>query len=150
MLRLGEPATADRDRSVNPGMTATGRCLCGAITWSATAPSSSVHYCHCAMCRRWTGSPFATLAWYPKTAVSWSGPEPIVFRSSPIAERAHCGRCGTPLWLSYDGQDKLALTVGSFDRPEGVTPDHHYGIEGRIVWADIGHSLPGEETQEHW
>jgi hypothetical protein len=102
------------------------------------------------MCRRWTGSPFATLAWYPKTAVRFSGAEPVMFHSSPIATRTHCGRCGAPLSLAYDGQGRIALTVGSFDRPESVTPDHHYGVESRIPWADIGTAFPGEETQEHW
>jgi hypothetical protein len=35
----------------------TGGCLCRAVTWSADALPSSVHYCHCTLCRRWTGSP---------------------------------------------------------------------------------------------
>jgi hypothetical protein len=43
-----------------------------------------------------------------------------------------------------------ALTVGSFDGPQAVTSDHHYGIEGRIAWVDIGASSPGEATQERW
>lgn len=149
---LGSDAAAlsDADDVNADSATVTGGCLCGAITWRATAPSSSVHFCHCAMCRRWTGSPFATLAWYPKMAVRWSGADPVAFRSSPIAVRSHCGHCGTPLSLAYDGQDKIALTVGSFDRPQEVTPDHHYGIESRIAWADIGASFPGEATQERW
>lgn len=129
---------------------ARGSCLCGAVTLSVSVPSSSVHYCHCAVCRRWTGSPFATLAWYPKTAVRWSGSQRRLFRSSPIAVRSRCGHCGTPLSLAYDGQDNLALTIGSFDRPESISPDQHYGIEGRIAGVDIGPSFPGEATQERW
>jgi hypothetical protein len=31
-----------------------------------------------------------------------------------------------------------------------VTPTHHYGVEGRLAWADIGHDLPGRETRETW
>jgi hypothetical protein len=102
------------------------------------------------MCRRWTGSPFATLAWFPLAAVRWAGAAPKAFHSSPIAARSHCGHCGTPLSLVYDGQEQLALTVGSFDAPETVLPDHHYGIEARIHWVDIGKSLRGEETKERW
>lgn len=43
--------------------------------------------------------------------------------------------CGTPLYLAYDGRDDFALAVGSLDTPEGVTPTHHYGAEGRLPWA---------------
>jgi hypothetical protein len=102
------------------------------------------------MCRRWTGSPFAALAWYPIASLRWAGPPPAVFRSSPIAVRTHCANCGTPLSLVYDGQAQVALTVGSFDAPESVIPDHHYGSESRLGWVDIGNFLPSQETEERW
>ncbi|HYC65329.1 MAG TPA: GFA family protein [Reyranellaceae bacterium] len=127
----------------------TGRCLCGAVRWTATEAPRDVHHCHCGMCRRWTGAAFATLVWFARTAVRWEG-EPVAFRSSPIAIRTHCGTCGTPLALAYDGRSDIALTAGSMDAPQSVTPDHHYGVEGRLPWADIGRDLPSKETQESW
>jgi hypothetical protein len=42
------------------------------------------------------------------------------------------------------------IAVESLDAPETVTPDHPYGSEGRLQWADIGKSLPSEATKEHW
>jgi hypothetical protein len=101
------------------------------------------------MCRRWTGGPFATLAWFARDAVQWTG-TPVAFRSSPIAIRTHCGACGTPLSLAYDARDDVALTVGTFDKPEAVHPTHHYGAESRIAWADIGPALPAKPTREQW
>jgi hypothetical protein len=127
----------------------TGRCLCGAVGWSAESAPQQVHHCHCGMCRRWTGAAFATLVWFPRTAVRWQG-EPVVYRSSPIALRTHCGACGTALSLAYDAREDIALTVGSMDAPESVTPDHHYGVEGRLPWADIGADLPVTATRERW
>lgn len=102
------------------------------------------------MCRRWTGAAFATLAWFPRASTIWGGDAPVVYRSSPIAVRAHCGACGTPLYLAYDGEDRLGLTVGSMDAPYAVTPASHYGAEGRLFWADIGPDLPAERTRERW
>jgi hypothetical protein len=52
------------------------------------------------------------------------------------------------LSLAHDSQDDLALTVGSMDEPQSVTPTHHYGIEGRLAWMDIGNDLPGKRTRE--
>jgi hypothetical protein len=101
------------------------------------------------MCRRWTGGSFATLAWFGRDAVQWTGTA-VAFRSSPIAIRTHCGACGTPLSLAYDARDDVALTVGTFDTPEAVHPTHHYGAESRIAWVDIGPALPAQPTREQW
>ena len=67
---------------------------------------------------------FATLAWFARGAVQWTG-KPVSFRSSPIAVRTHCGAYGTPLYLAYDARDDVALTVGTFDTLEAVHPTHH-------------------------
>jgi hypothetical protein len=130
--------------------TFTGACLCQAIEWRADGAPLSVHHCHCSMCRRWTGGPFATLAWFAQASVRWTGDEPAVFRSSPIALRSHCGRCGTPLSLTYDRRHDVALAAGTLDDPEAIQPTHHYGVESRLCWADIGPDLPGKPTRETW
>jgi hypothetical protein len=128
----------------------TGKCLCGCVAWEAAGEPTSVHFCHCGMCRRWTGSPFATLAWYPVDRITWKGQTPSQFRSSPIAIRSYCGSCGTPMALTYDGRDEIALTVGTADEAASLVPTYHYGCESRLPWADIGSSLPREETKERW
>jgi hypothetical protein len=127
-----------------------GTCLCGATEWLACGVPSSVHYCHCSMCRRWTGSPFATLIWFARVDVKWTGRPPVSFRSSPLATRSHCGLCGTPMYLEYPGQTDIALTVGTMNNPEMVTPTHHYGCESRLPWVDIGQALPARPTEESW
>jgi hypothetical protein len=101
------------------------------------------------MCRRWTGGGFATVVWLSERALTWRG-EPARFRSSRIAVRAHFRNCGTPLFLKYDSRDDIALAVGTLDDPQSVTPTHHYGIEGKLAWADIGRDLPGPQTRETW
>lgn len=45
-----------------------------------------------------------------------------LFRSSPIAIRSHCARCGIPLALAYGGRKDIALTAGSLDDPARVAP----------------------------
>lgn len=102
------------------------------------------------MCRRWTGSGFATLVWFARSELSWQGEAPTLFRSSPIAVRSHCGLCGAPLALAYDARTDIALTVGTLDDPAAVIPQSHYGVEGRLPWADIGKGLPAGETRERW
>jgi hypothetical protein len=128
----------------------TGGCLCGAVRWTATGAPKVVHHCHCSMCRRWTGGAFATLVWLDSSHVQWTGAAPVRYRSSPIAVRTHCACCGTPLALAYDARGDIALAIGALDHPDVVTPSHHYGVEGRLPWADIGCDLPGKPTKERW
>jgi len=102
------------------------------------------------MCRRWTGSAFATLVWFGRSDLVWEGEAPAFHRSSPIALRSHCARCGTPLALTYDVRDNIALTAGSLDDPTQVTPRHNYGVEGKVPWIDDVCGLPCQQTRERF
>ena len=55
-------------------MEQTGKCLCGAVTFTASGVESDAGACHCDMCRRWTGSLLITVSsddvTLPSTAVS--------------------------------------------------------------------------------
>lgn len=102
-----------------------GGCLCGAVRFSAALPTLEFGACHCEMCRRWTGSALMALS-VPQAAVRWKGDEHIArYQSSDWAERAHCRRCGTPLFyhVTADGpmSDELELPVGLLDDPSGLT-----------------------------
>ncbi len=80
----------------------------------------------------------------------WTKEQPSVYRSSPIAVRGFCPDCGTPLFLKYDDDHRIRLTVGSLDDPGRAEPTSHYGIESRLGWVRSKPGLPEEETQERF
>jgi hypothetical protein len=127
-------------------MPLTGGCQCGAIRFRVEGRPRDIHYCHCSMCRRAVGNAFATLVWLEQAMLTWTGAAPAIYASSKIADRGFCRRCGSPLFLRYGNSSQIALMAGSFDDPAGFRPSHHYGIEARLPWADIGASLPGYPT----
>jgi hypothetical protein len=127
-------------------MALTGACLCGRVGFSVEGRPRDVHYCHCSMCRRAVGNAFATLVWIECAQLAWTREPPDLRPSSAIAVRGFCGRCGTPLFLQYRGSPQIALMAGCFDDPASLQPTHHYGIESRLPWADIGRDLPGRPT----
>jgi hypothetical protein len=102
------------------------------------------------MCRRWTGSAFATLVWFEKKDVRWTGLQPKLYRSSPIARRSHCDNCGTPVHLDYDQRSDLAFAAGTVEEPNVLKPHHNYSIESKLDWVDELATLQGKATAEKW
>ena len=126
----------------------TGGCLCGRRRYFFQADDPYAGCCHCSMCRRATGGPFAVLVRTEIDSMQWLKEPPAVYRSSPIAYRGFCPDCGSPLFLQYDGDDLIRITAGLLDHPERARPRGHYGVEGRLHWADCQNLLPAEETKE--
>lgn len=94
-------------------MRATGKCLCGAVTFTAQDVEPEAHVCHCSMCRHWAGGPTFSVAC---SSVEFRGLENVRrFRSSEWAERGFCERCGSNLFYRLLKPDQYLLQVGTFD-----------------------------------
>lgn len=119
---------------------ATGGCQCGAVRYALYAtPEGSI--CHCRMCQKAVGGPFAALAKLAKADFAWTRGTPGAFRSSASAFRDFCPACGTPLTFRYPDAPHMEVTIGSLDNPAAVPPQRNYGAESRLPWiADL---LPG-------
>jgi hypothetical protein len=117
------------------GRPLTGGCQCGAVRFACDAPPENVHVCHCRMCQKAVGGPFAVICPVPKAsfrvtrgAMSW-------FQSSDVARRGFCRDCGTPMAFDYPQDEGIGLLVGTFDRPDQVPPVVQYGNESRLPWS---------------
>jgi hypothetical protein len=126
----------------------TGGCQCGAVRYQITGSPERVHLCHCRMCQKAVGGPFAASAPVRRVHFAWTRGTPANFASSSLAHRDFCSNCGTPLTFRYDDAETISVTLGSLDRPQDVPPVRHYGIEGRLPWLDRIGSLPLETTDE--
>lgn len=96
--------------------TSHGRCLCGAITFTAQGVDTHHHACHCSMCRRWSGgAPFFSAS---TDEVTFTGTEHIArYKSSTWAERGFCRTCGTTLFYFLEPTKSYMMSVGAFDDP---------------------------------
>ena len=65
----------------------TGGCQCGAIRFALKAVPVKVSICHCRMCQKASGAPFASFADIARDDFSWTRGTPASFRSSSIAMR---------------------------------------------------------------
>jgi hypothetical protein len=127
-----------------------GGCQCGAIRFAMTSAPSKVSICHCRMCQKAAGAPFASFADIDKDLFAWTRGQPASFRSSSIAERFFCADCGTPLGFGRIDGPRIEIMTGSFDRPDRVVPTRQYGIESRLGWVVGISNLPSQTTQQNY
>lgn len=94
-------------------MTATGKCLCGAVRFEAQEVDTHLHSCHCDMCRNWSGGPLLAAG---VASVTFQGEERIKrYSSSEWAERGFCSECGSNLFYHLKEADRYILCMGAFD-----------------------------------
>jgi hypothetical protein len=128
----------------------TGGCQCGAVRFAVTAPPTKISICHCRMCQKASGAPFASLADVPNADFTWTRGRPAAFRSSSIAMRDFCAKCGTPLSYRRIDGPSIEIMTGAFDRPDPVVPTSQFGTESRLGWVVGIANLPSHTTIENY
>ena len=124
------------------GKTHTGRCLCGAVSFTVTGALDPVTYCHCGQCRRQTGHVLAaTGAAIDRIAIEGAD-ELTWFEASASAKRGFCRTCGSHLfWAPADGH-RMAILAGALDEPVQLQPVRHIFVEDKPGWYGIDDGLP--------
>lgn len=123
----------------------TGGCQCGAVRYQVGVQPRNVHVCHCRMCQKAVGGPFAVICPVLKTEFRVTRGEIAWFGSSAVARRGFCSDCGTPLIFDYPDYPDIGVLAGSFDQPDRVPPVVQYGIESRVHWWHGIEDLPGDQ-----
>lgn len=121
-----------------------GRCLCGGVQYEIDGPLRSMYHCHCSICRRASGSSFATNAVIAKADFSVVAGQDLIsnFGSSAGIRRHFCSRCGSPLYASVDQSPNiLSLRCGTLDADPHTRPTFHIYVKSRAPWYDISDQL---------
>ena len=122
-------------------MNSTGRCLCGAVTFTAEELETGLHICHCSMCRRWVGGPSFSVS---AGRVRFDGEAQIGrYASSAWAERGFCKQCGSSLFYRLRQTDRYILNMGSFDNQEAFATASEIYIDDK----PSGYAIAGEHPR---
>jgi hypothetical protein len=124
-----------------------GACLCGTVRYEFTAPIEMMMHCHCSMCRKHHGAPFATFVSAPAAGFRWLAGEDSVakYQSSEQGMRAYCRHCGSvaPLFMPEAG---FAIApAGNLEDDPGIRPQAHMFAGSKARWYTIADSLPQHE-----
>jgi hypothetical protein len=126
----------------NAQIVATGRCYCGAITFSASQAPRTIAYCHCDSCRRATGGAVAAFAAFDEEAITFTPDDGRRIEINPGVSRTFCAACGSSLTGRYDylpGQ--VYISLGVVDQADDFEPKLHTHDAERLRWLHIEDDL---------
>ncbi|MGI9483122.1 MAG: GFA family protein [Hyphomicrobiales bacterium] len=118
----------------------TGGCLCGAVLYHSENAPVWASYCHCGMCRKVSGAPYAGFVEFQPSTFEWTKGQPVIFNSTSGVIRRFCSECGTSLTFEADGV--LFLSLGSLDAPEKVEFNCHTYTEFKLPCIKLTDGLP--------
>jgi hypothetical protein len=125
-----------------------GSCLCGNVRFEVTGAFDRFYLCHCAHCRKDTGSAHAANLFSSTATLQWlSGADQIRVFTLPATRHRHafCATCGSALPdVQMDGA-LLKVPAGSLDTPVLVRPDAHIFWSSRARWDDALEQIPKVE-----
>lgn len=126
----------------------TGGCQCGAVRYAMHTDPNPPSVCHCRMCQKAVGGPFAVFCGIAKDKLTWTRGAPTFLPTSPTSERGFCNACGTPLTYAVTTRDRISVTMYSLDDPSAIAmPHRQIGTESRADWLDGLNDLPGFTTE---
>lgn len=124
-------------------MSVAGSCLCGTVKWRATGDLTPLSHCHCAMCRKAHGAPFATFTSCTTVAFEWlEGVENTrLFKSSGELERRFCKTCGSAVPGGVPNYDRVFIPAASFDEDPALRGGRHVFTASKAPWHRIADDL---------
>jgi hypothetical protein len=121
----------------------TGGCLCGAVRYSVRGDPLHVRCCHCADCRKESGSAFTVYAQWPADAFVIDG------EISSYDNRGFCPRCGSRLIDTADAdRTVIEIRLGSLDNaPFELKPQSEIWVKRRESWLPpVEHATQHDES----
>jgi hypothetical protein len=125
---------------------ATGRCQCGAVSFSITAPPLVMGQCHCKDCQRASGTGHMSLARFRRDDVTITGETktfPVKADSGNTNTRHFCPTCGSRLFgenSAFPGM--INVNVGTIDDNGWFAPQRVLYSKRRPVWDITTDAVP--------
>lgn len=121
-----------------------GQCLCGTVRYEVDGPLESMTHCHCSMCRKHHGAPFATYVRARFAGFRWvAGQDNIErFTTETGGVRSFCRTCGSVTPILMEGPGIVLIPAGNLDGELGIKPERHIFTGSKASWYEIRDSLP--------
>lgn len=128
-----------------------GQCLCGEIKVQIVGSITDIIHCHCSLCRKNSGTAFATNGFVQSNAFTILTGESLLttFSFKPGRHRHFCSRCGSPIYSSNE-QDpsRIRVRLGLLDSDIIERPLSHNFVTSKANWEDLDANLPRYQAFE--
>ena len=125
-------------------MTHKGSCLCGLVTFTIDGDLKPGDACHCSQCRKQSGHFWASTD-VPEDRIVIAGGDNLTwYQASEKVRRGFCKICGSFLFWDPLHQPRIAVAMGSLDKPVHATLSHHIFVSDKGDYYDIADGLPQE------
>ncbi|OED42492.1 hypothetical protein AB833_07195 [Chromatiales bacterium (ex Bugula neritina AB1)] len=122
-----------------------GGCLCGRNAYQITGALSACSYCHCAICRKLSGSAFGAYGSVVRELFEWQPTPEFLSCYSPteITRRYFCRQCGSYLLTEHDDEpDHLFVSLGTLDDTADISIEYHQFAASKARWHTLSAELP--------
>jgi hypothetical protein len=119
--------------------------MCGKLRYEVRGAPRVTYYCHCGICRKQSGSSFATNVVVRRADFAIVAGEEMLtsFQSSPQLRRYFCSACGSPIYSHGDKYPHIvALRCGTLDTDLPLRPSVHAFVASKANWDEIMDGLP--------
>jgi hypothetical protein len=128
-----------------------GKCLCGEVHIKVNGNISEIIHCHCSLCRKNSGTAFATNGFINTTEFEITSGETSLtsFSFKPGRSRHFCSKCGSPVYSSNkDDPTRLRIRLGIFDSDITERPISHNFVSSKANWENLEANLPHYDAYE--
>ncbi len=128
---------------------ATGRCLCGAVSFTIHSEPVGMGQCHCKDCQRASGTGHMSLARFNRddvTIVGTTASYASTAESGNINTRHFCPACGSRVYGENSARPGLVnVTVGCMDDNSWFSPQMVVYAKDRPAWDTTSKDVPNFE-----
>jgi hypothetical protein len=125
---------------------ATGRCLCGAVSYRIASAPVRMAQCHCRDCQRASGTGHTSQAFFRAGDVSIEGRTAsfaVTAESGNTVTRYFCPTCGSRIFNENTGRPGIfAVTVGCLDDSRWFAPEAVIFTRDRPEWDVTSVEIP--------
>ncbi|KDM89791.1 GFA family protein [Photobacterium galatheae] len=128
-----------------------GSCLCGGVQLSITGKISDIIHCHCSLCRKSTGSAFATNGFVNLEDFTITQGQALLksFELRSGRKRYFCSHCAAPVYSANAADPtRIRLRLGILDSDIAERPISHNFVTSKANWDSLGIDLPQYEAHE--
>jgi hypothetical protein len=116
-----------------------GGCNCGAVRFRLSAAPLTAYLCHCHLCQKRTGSPFAMNVVFPADALEVTAGKPFELArdlgGGLLSVSSLCGACYSRLWTRRTGAQVVNVRGGALDDAGDLRPVAQIWVSSAQHWA---------------